>query len=245
MVIDDLVTVVRHHRFDKQAVDRGNAKQDAAKKVYEDNGLEMHGGKVVRGERSSTVLGAWLDGNAGLLSASGDKLVRIAALSLSLGRCRRARGDVVRKVLSHWVFILGFCRHGLAIFSSAFRWLGPVSGDGALRVFPRAVASEFTLAATLVPLFVSDLRAPVRDEVWAVDASEFGLGAAAAPLPTAAAREAWRVRDRRGLSSRLEPALLARMRVAGLAADAAAAEAALGLWAGGADDGTGGLMAPV
>ena len=220
LVIDDLVSVVRHHRRDKQAKDTGNDKQDKAKKVYTENGLEMHGGKVVRGERSATVLGAWLDGDAGLISASGDKLLRISSLSFALGRCRRVRGDIVRKVLSHWVFVLGFCRHGLAIFASAFRWLGPVSGDGVLRPFPRGVASEFILAATLAPLFVSDLRAPVLDEVWAVDASEFGLGGASAPLPATAAREAWRVRDRRGAATRLEPALVARMRAAGLAADA-------------------------
>ena len=39
------------------------------------------------------------------------------------------------------------------------------------------------MAAILSPLMVSELRAPVLDKIFAVDASLFALGAVQAPLP--------------------------------------------------------------
>lgn len=120
LVIDDWVSILRRHLHDRAAATDMEARVDAAAVAYDAVGLERNAEKQVRRAKSATVLGAWLDGESGLLSASSDKLLRVSELSLALSRCRVFRGDVVRRVISNWVFVLGFARHRLALFTPRF-----------------------------------------------------------------------------------------------------------------------------
>ena len=216
LVVDDWVSVITHKVHDREPVRQGELRMDAAVLAYRRVGLEPHERKQIRGARVCTVLGAQLDGGAGFVSASPEKVLRIAAVSRRLSRCRWMRGDLVRKTLSHWVFVLGFAKHGMSIFHAAFRWLGSTEQDAEIRRLPRQVAQEFLLAAILAPLFISDIRAKVLPQLVAGDASEFALGAVRAEMPQTMAEEAWRSRDRRGHRTRLDPALAARGRAGGL-----------------------------
>ena len=67
-----------------------------------------------------------------------------------------------------------------------------------------AVVTELKTLVVLVPLMVSNLAAEVSQELWAVDASPFGDGAAAAVVPSPGASELWRRRERRGAYTRLQ-----------------------------------------
>ena len=218
LVVDDHCVLLRRPRGDRVS-GRGVADSlGRARAAYSAAGLEENAGKGFSEKRRATVLGAHVDGEAGLIHADFDKLLRLALLSARVSRLRRVHGAVVRRLVAGWVFALGFARPGLAVFHSVFRWLGPVSQDGVRRALPRSVASELLAISVLSPLLLSDLRAQVSTTLFASDASEFGLGVVSAKISPELAREAWRTRERRGQYTRLAPAATTWARSWGLSA---------------------------
>ena len=85
-----------------------------------------------------------------------------------------------------------------------------------LRPLSRAAAGELTLAALLLPLAQSDLRAPALPGVWSVDASPEGGGITHAAVSPAQAQEFLRLREKRGSYSKLESPACRAVREQGL-----------------------------
>ena len=104
-------------------------------------------------------------------------------------------------LLDTYVFHLLFRRAAFAVPDSSFRFARNDSAPYRVTRLPADVRSEIAGLALLVPLLVTDLRAPVADRVWCTDASPSAV--VHAVLPEHAARELWRHRDSRGSYVRL------------------------------------------
>ena len=102
----------------------------------------------------------------------------------------------------------------LAVLQTIFSNTG--ADRSRLRPLPRAAAGELTLAALLLPLAQSDLRAPALPGVWSVDASPEGGGITHAAVSAPQAQELFRLREKRGRYSKLESPARCALREEGL-----------------------------
>ena len=90
----------------------------------------------------------------------------LVALTLRALREGVASRRLLAKIVSTWIIYLLHRRPLLAIFDSVFQ-LGSDSYDEVI-VLPRAVRTELALVSVLGLVAVTDLRAPVLNEVAAV-----------------------------------------------------------------------------
>ena len=80
-------------------------------------------------------------------------------------------------------------------------------------VMPRAVILELKRLAVLSASAVFDLASDWCPELLATDASNFGIGVSAAPVPPPLLRELWRHRERRGAYVHLHSQWQCRLRL--------------------------------
>jgi len=87
----------------------------------------------------------------------------------------------------------------MAILHACYVFLGEVTEEEFVVVrLPPSVIAELKMLATLSPCMVSNLGAEFANRIVASDASPFGEGAAAAPVPRRLVAELWRHRDHCG-----------------------------------------------
>ena len=89
-------------------------------------------------------------------------------LLLYASRLQWVSAYLVEALLGNVTFSFLFRRPLLAVLQTIFSSAG--DDRSKLRPLPRAAAGELTLAALLLPLAQSDLRAPALPGVWSVDA---------------------------------------------------------------------------
>ena len=114
----------RHDRTDQKAVVAAESRMAESSARYAEVGLVENADKRNSRQRRAEILGADLDGDAGLLAGSGDKRLRLAVASMRLSCQREALGAAVRQVVSGWMFCMAFARHALSVFHHVFTWLG-------------------------------------------------------------------------------------------------------------------------
>ena len=167
----------------------------------------MHPEKGVRNAKHAAPLGIEIDGVRGLAGAERLRRHQLAHLSLALGRQGRWSAAARRQLTSSWAFCLEARRPMLCLLDGLYRELGPVDphAEPIVIELSSVAVSELSLLAALAPLMCTDLRLPHSDVIVATDASEEGLAGCVAPMSLALHAECWRVRDRRGRPTRLEP----------------------------------------
>jgi hypothetical protein len=170
-------------------------------------GLGVHPDKGVRNAKHAAPLGIEIDGVRGLAGA--ERLRRHHLNLISLGVCSQGQWSAAarRQLTSSWAFCLEARRPMLCLLDGLYRELGTVDPlvEPVVVQLSSSAASELSLLIALSPLMCADLRLPHSDVIVATDASEEGLAGCLAPVSPALHSECWRVRDRRGRPTRLEP----------------------------------------
>ncbi|CAK0826987.1 unnamed protein product [Prorocentrum cordatum] len=110
-----------------------------------------------------------------------------------LGR-GRLRGRDLEKLLGHLVFISLIKREGMSLFWSCYAFVRKCY-DKETGLWP-AVRRELEYWDGIAPLLWRSLRSPWTDELIVVDASEWGIGACAAPAPASLVQRLGHVSER-------------------------------------------------
>ncbi|CAK0813222.1 unnamed protein product, partial [Prorocentrum cordatum] len=152
---------------------------------------EDHAGEVP-GE--SEALGWCIDRGRCLVRPARARLWRARlAVRGVLGR-GRLRGRDLEKLLGHLVFISLIKREGMSLFWSCYAFVRKCY-DKETGLWP-AVRRELEYWDGIAPLLWRSLRSPWTDELIVVDASEWGIGACAAPAPVSLVQRLGHVSER-------------------------------------------------
>ena len=148
------------------------------------------------------VLGGEVDGEVGSVGSPRVRRCVFMILLLYASSLQWVSAYLVEALLGNVTFSFLFRRPLLAVLQTIFS--NAEADRSRLRPLSRAAAGELTLAALLLPLAQSDLRAPALPGVWSVDASPEGGGITHAAASPAQAQELFRLREKRGSYSKLE-----------------------------------------
>ena len=183
------------------------------------SGLPLHQETVSSG--CVKLLGWQLGGKTPALRPSPARLWRIRLAIRWVLRLPRVSSMVMLQLVGHMVFASLCRREMLSVLASVFRFVERAPRAGATRLWS-SVRRELMLWDALAPLLWTALDPEFSEDVVAVDASLWGLGAvraqASSVVVEAASNECerWRFRGRRGKSSRQAFAESARAAVSGL-----------------------------
>jgi hypothetical protein len=154
--------------------------------------------------RSVTAWGAFVDGRRGWVRASDDIISRVcwATVEVLPGG---APWSLWQTILGLWVHVLLFSRPGFCLLYAVFRDLKETGDRGSELIrLSREAQSELLSCVLNVPLFGTDLRAPLAPWVYATDASPWAGAAGRAAVSPGLAAELWRRRQRKGGPAGLE-----------------------------------------
>ena len=149
--------------------------QEIAMNAWRSAGVLTAEDKQVLGAPCAVELGVRLDGSAGLLGASAERVMRTA---LSTVRLLQLHGGSIKDaqiVLGRWIFILQYRRAGMAVLARAWEAL---EERWAMRRHVNNLLKELQMLLCLAPLLQTDMRCDFDASVTCSDASETG-GAAA------------------------------------------------------------------
>ena len=185
-----------------------------ALQAYSKWGWPVSEDKVVSDTTTDTVLGGEVDGEVGSVGSPMGRRFVLMILLLYASRLQWVSAYLVESLLGNVTFSFLFRRPLLAVLQTIFS--SAEDDRSKLRPLSRAAAGELTLAALLLPLAQSDLRAPALPGVWSVDASPDGGGITHAAASSGQARELFRLREKRGGYSKLESPARCALREQGL-----------------------------
>ena len=208
----------------------------AADDAYAAAGLAPKESKRFRKQYDFVALGARVDGRAGWVSAKPAFMALAIALTTALARKRMATGAALASCVSLWGHILLFRRAGWCFLEHVYKAVARLgAGSNAWGLVERPAVDELLTVALLSPLLGTNIRAPVRTELYCTDAcggGSPGVGGTRAEVREDVAQELWRHRTRRGGYARAETAGEARARalahICGVIDDHLAKQAELG-----------------
>ncbi|CAK0818121.1 unnamed protein product [Prorocentrum cordatum] len=163
-------------------------------RALEGRGLVVHEEEYSGGDKVAQVSGWQIDGSRGRAAATPLRLWRARLAIRAVLRRGRCSGRDLERLLGHLVFLSLVRREGLSLFWSCYAFVRK-NYTQEERLWA-SVRRELSLWDGLAPLLWRDLRAGWSDEVVAVDASEWGLGACAAQCGGSLARSVGRTSER-------------------------------------------------
>ena len=151
---------------------RGKECHELAEEAWRVAGVASAEKKRVSASERNTELGAEIDGEAGTLGVSTQKLVKLGQATLWLLAQRVLNRKHVQILAGRWVFALQFRRPAMSFFNQTWIFVGGKQRlTGSLR---RAVKREFLQTLMASPLFHCFLGATIDHRITASDASETG-----------------------------------------------------------------------
>ena len=192
---------------------------DVSRAAYLEAGLQVSAHKAKRALPRGVVVGALVDGDLGSVGAPRGRRVQLAHLSLDLVTHPRTTGHAARALISCWNHALMFRRPLLAVVDRFYKDLPDTTLDKFVYDVSGVARSELCMLAVLVPVMESNLRAQVSGDVYATDASPYGLGATAMKVGPIVAKELFRRRERRGHYTQLHSKDAASLYARGLILD--------------------------
>ena len=181
LVIDDY--------FAASIEDQGVASEETAaaecyrtcSRAYDEAKLLGSPQKDVTGMNSGKLVGAFVNSEPATLArglctvgASPEKRIALSFISLLLCQLRATTDALHLCLVGGWSSIFSFRRALMSLFEKVYKLVDPLTFDSSrskIINLPRAVAQELVLAATLMPLAISDLGAEYIPAVYATDAS--------------------------------------------------------------------------
>ena len=158
-------------RADQPAQQNDVNMHSAAVASWDQHGVLCSHDKHVYGSHEAIELGVQLQGNEGLIGASGNRIMGAILGTVALLGERMTRAKHVQIILGRWVFILQFRRPAMAVLSRAWDYITDPSRRWA--TWDR-LCRELSLLICLAPLLQADVRTPFSDIATCSDASEWG-----------------------------------------------------------------------
>ena len=152
---------------------RADASQDGKDRVKETLqgwGFDVH--EEVSATTLFPTLGGVIDGQAGLVRASSERIWRLRRVCHYM-LSHPVSSKMVQQVLGHSMVVLVLNRSGMGIFRSAYDFAA--KGFKRKELWPSA-KTEFENFSGILPMLVSDLRLPWSRTVTVTDASPEGFG---------------------------------------------------------------------
>ena len=139
--------------------------------------------KHVLAARDAVELGVNINGDAGLVGGSPERLHKLVVATLMLLGQTLPRVKWVQILLGRWIFVLQFRRPAMAALSKCWNYVK--KGQDRRRWWP-VVQQELSTLLCLLPLLHTDLRVSFSDTTTCSDASHFGGAVASAVSLTGA-----------------------------------------------------------
>ena len=173
---DELEKVDRHMASVIQGVPSEIAQ--ALRETYLETGLPRHPKKSVERAIKAEVQGAWIDGDAGTISAKPSKIAKYVALGLELVYRGKASQRELQVVGGGFVYISMFRRPILCSLNQIWRTIVDLEGKGShyRTVLKKEVICEIIRFIGLIPLALINLRTLFDPMVSVSDASTTGGG---------------------------------------------------------------------
>jgi hypothetical protein len=153
--------------------------QDSYLRICERWNLHVKLSKTVRPSILGVeVLGVLVDGFHRVVGVSPQKLARLVQRTTDVLHRGSATGLEIEQLLGSWSWSFLVRRPAFATFSAAYRFAA-IAKRRTFSIWP-SVRDELLIACGLAPLLFATLDSPLLDRVVASDASETGLGVAAA-----------------------------------------------------------------
>ena len=188
---------------------------DKALSAYEGVGLTSHPGKTFRGEVEADFWGCTFDGRIGLIRASLKRTIPVVYITLGVLKLGYCSISLLEVLLGCWTSIFLFRRRLLSIFQACYGVVHSGSSRQTVVKLSEDVKIELLLCLGLAPLAVTDMRARPAEQIYASDASTWGIGVTRAPLPVWMQKEVHRHRLRKTVWTRLLSPLRAHLRIRG------------------------------
>lgn len=160
-------------------------------------GLQVH--EVELGNEGAQVLG-WAISPDGKMRPTEKRLWKVRLAIRELLKRGRASPRQIEKLLGHCCFISLARREALSIFGHVYSFVHRNGDPHKVPLWP-TVRKEFDVWAGILPLIWRDYTSPWSEKVYAVDASEWGLGCTTAHMDVKMVQqigsfcERWRFKD--------------------------------------------------
>ena len=187
IIIDDFVSlsiVSRSHPVPSQS----SVLSDKMDSQYDAVGLISHKEKGFREETHGSFWGVDIDGEEGLLRGSLKRAIPLVGILIRTAKLGYASVGLLQILAGSIVSLFLFRSRFLAILDYIYRACRGRNDRDIVKLSGRAL-SELLVAATLIPIAVSNLRAQKKPRVIATDASSWGIGAVMADAPLAFVEE--------------------------------------------------------
>jgi hypothetical protein len=162
-------------------------------------GIPLDVSKRKNGVGEGNVLGAFLDGNRGVLGVSREKRQLTGLLCLKEAVGGRLSADRLLRPLGYLAYAFQFARSLFSVLFWVYRFCGPAEPR-----YDRAVVDELLISVVLLPLAQGDLRSPISAELSATDASPYGGAGGSTPLSAEQSRHLLGRTEFRGSAVRLD-----------------------------------------
>ena len=176
----------------------------ASEQAYLDVKLVAHPGKRQRRVAAATVLGAEIDGEAGMVSAPRSRIALLMFTTMLVVKKRTVTRRVLQSLLGCWIHACLFRRPVFSVMDCIFsEGIENSNPDCSFELSAMAV-QELMMLVLLGPLLQADLRVDVASSLYMLDASPTGGAICHATLGEAACEELWRHSEQKGYYTSLQ-----------------------------------------
>lgn len=216
IVIDDLVFFERFSASafldgDFTQLSTGN-KLDQAVQRYTDLGLIPHPGKTFKFAAEQDFWGCLFDGATGYVRASLKRVAPILMVTLGVIRMGVVSIQLLEVLVGSWTAAFLFRRRLLSLFNVCYAAIQATDDRASVIRLSYELKVELFLCCALAPLACTFLKTPPCRDVFASDASDWGIATVKSPLPDFLVSEIHRHRLRRNVWTKLLKKALLRAR---------------------------------
>ncbi len=190
IVIDDFVSICSSPKLAPLPT-KSSRLADHMQQVYEHVGLIPHKDKAFRDELKCTVWGTDIDGETGLIRGSLRRAIPLFGIVCRVAQIGHSTVELLQVISGSLVSLFLFRRRLLSILDLIFQACKERSSNDIIRLSGR-LKGELLLAAFLLPVACTNIRAQISGRISASDASHWGEAAVTSYVPERAVAELMR-----------------------------------------------------
>ena len=142
-----------------------------AEEAWKTSNVMSSAKKRKRAEVKAQELGGHLDGEVQTLSASPDRLLRLAQATIWLIGCQHMSKKLTQVIAGRWIYVFQFRRPGMAFLEAVWQFITQGGFDQQLAIQARR---ELWYCVLAIPTLIGHLGAKITDVITASDASNRG-----------------------------------------------------------------------
>eukprot|EP00435_Cladocopium_sp_Y103_P073845 s126_g45.t1 len=144
--------------------------------TYQSFSVPRNTKKAVEAASAAEMQGAWIDGDKGICSSKGDKVVKYLASLNHVLQSRKVSRKQMQMLVGGLVYIFSFRRPLMSILNEVWTFIVSFRDDKQWLPLPLKVQEELVAAFFLSVFSYMNFRLPINPTVTASDASESGGG---------------------------------------------------------------------